>query len=300
MQEEFQYMNPDEVKFEKEDDIEFLVIHPKIIDDLDYNDPGYLTAILNRVPFDSVKVKQSEFLVKVGEYLENDKYASEDTQIKKEIIHDEPNFLYEIIYLDIDDEKKLSGEIFNGLATLLNVKENHLFGNVILLKSHIPIDNLDSMSITSVDKKDIYNILDSRVNTKVVVYEDGEFREEVMNGEIDVYSKKIFDENFYLSEELPFLLHNLNIHYTHDEYGQEIMPSIVKGKIDIAVFFTMLSEDRRGNLTLDELKKILHLSNKLENYSVSDEQLKEEKDSMNRNIIKNKYRILEKLFLSNK
>ena len=300
MEEEFQYMNPNEVKFEKDDDIEFLVIHPKIIDDLDYNDPGYLTAILNRVPFDNVKVKQSEFLVKVGEYLENEKYASEDTQIKKEIIHDEPNFLYEIIYLDIDDEKKLSGEIFNGLATLLNVKENHLFGNVILLKSYIPIDNLDSMSITSVDKKDIYNILDSRVNTKVVVYEDGEFREEIMNGEIDVYSKKIFDENFYLSEELPFLLHNLNIHYTHDDYGQEIMPNIVKGKIDIAVFFTMLSEDRRGNLTLDELKKMLHLSNKLENYSVSDEQLKEEKDSMNRNIIKNKYRILEKLFLSNK
>lgn len=300
MEEEFQYMNPNEVKFEKDNDIEFLVIHPKIIDDLDYNDPGYLTAILNRVPFDNVKVKQSEFLVKVGEYLENEKYASEDTQIKKEIIHDEPNFLYEIIYLDIDDEKKLSGEIFNGLATLLNVKENHLFGNVILLKSHIPIDNLDSMSITSVDKKDIYNILDSRVNTKVVVYEDGEFREEIMNGEIDVYSKKIFDENFYLSEELPFLLHNLNIHYTHDDYGQEIMPNIVKGKIDTAVFFTMLSEDRRGNLTLDELKKMLHLSNKLENYSVSDEQLKEEKDSMNRNIIKNKYRILEKLFLSNK
>lgn len=300
MEEPFEFMDPNDVKFEKQEDIELLVIDPAFIYQLDHNDPGYLNEILKTVNIEKVVVKPDEFLVKIGEILENEKYATDDTQIKKEVIHDEPNYLYEIMYLDIDDKEKITKEIHNGLGTLLNTQENHLFGKVILLKSYLPIENMNNMSFTSVDKKDIYNILNARVNTKVVIYEDGEFREEIMNGQIDVFSKKIFDDNFYLNEEHAFLLHNLNIHYTHDEYGEEFMPNLVKGKIDLAVFYTMTTDELRGNLTLEELKKIIHLSNKLDSFVPDKELLKEEKDTMERDIIKNKYRILEHVFNSNK
>ena len=301
MEEESLVFDPNEVKFERSDDIEMLVIDPALIDNLDHNDPGYLNQLLKTVNIEKVCVKHHQFFEKVGEYLENEKYAtSENTQILKEIIHDEPNYLYEIMYIAIEDESKVSVDNFNGLGTLLNVKENHIFGKVIFLKSQLPVNDMNSMSLSKVDVKDIHNLLNSRVNTKVIVYEDGEFREETMNGEMDVYSKKLFSENFYLSEELPFLLHNLNVHYTHDDYGEEFMPNLVKGKIDLAVFYTMTTETLRGNLTLDELKKIIYLSNKLEDFKPSDDIINEEKDEMGRTIIKNKYRILEKIYNLNK
>lgn len=300
MAETFEFMNPNDVKFENIDEIELLVIDPSFIYQLDHNEPGYLNEILKSVNIQKVSVNPNDFLTKVGELLENEKYASDDTQIKKEVIHDEPNFLYEIMYLDIDDKEKITKEIHNGLGTLLNTEENHIFGKVILIKSNIPENNMNTMSFSKVDSSDIYNILNSRVNTKVVIYEDGEFREEVMNGQIDVYSKRIFNENFYLHKELPFLLHNLNIHYTHDDYGEEFIPNLVKGKVDLAVFYTMTSDELRGNLTLVELKKIITLSNKLDTFVPDKEILKEEKDDMGRDIIKNKYRILEQLYNINK
>jgi len=300
MAETFEFMNPNDVKFENIDEIELLVIDPSFIYQLDHNEPGYLNEILKSVNIQKFSVNPNDFLTKVGELLENEKYASDDTQIKKEVIHDEPNFLYEIIYLDIDDKEKITKEIHNGLGTLLNTEENHIFGKVILIKSNIPENNMNTMSFSKVDSSDIYNILNSRVNTKVVIYEDGEFREEVMNGQIDVYSKRIFNENFYLHKELPFLLHNLNIHYTHDDYGEEFIPNLVKGKVDLAVFYTMTSDELRGNLTLDELKKIITLSNKLDTFVPDKEILKEEKDDMGRDIIKNKYRILQQVYNINK
>ena len=300
MAETFEFMSPEDVKFENKDEIELLVIDPSFIYQLDHNSPGYLNEILKTVNIQKVSVNPVDFLVKIGELLENDKYATDDTQIKKEVIHDEPNYLYEIIYLDIDDKEKIKKEIHNGLGTLLNTEENHIFGKVILIKSNIPINNMNTMTFSKIDNSDIYNILNSRVNTKVVIYEDGEFREEIMNGQIDVYSKRIFNENFYLHKELPFLLHNLNIHYTHDDYGEEFIPNLVKGKVDLAVFFFFYSDELRGNLTLDELKKIITLSNKLDTFAPDKEILKEEKDEMGRDIIKNKYRILEQVFNINK
>ena len=63
----------------------------------------------------------------------------------------------------------------------------------------------------------------------------------------------------------------------------------------------MKSEDHRGNLTLDELNKIIFLSNKLDTYDVNSNNvnLNEELDSLGRKIIKNKYRILDSVYKQN-
>jgi hypothetical protein len=62
----------------------------------------------------------------------------------------------------------------------------------------------------------------------------------------------------------------------------------------------MNTEKIRGNLTLNELNKIIDLSKKLNNFDVDSELIKDEKDKFNRTIIKNKYRILEYVYNSNK
>ena len=48
---------------------------------------------------------------------------------------------------------------------------------------------------------------------------------------------------------------------------------------------------------MDEFKKIKFLSTKLENYGVPEEFTTEEKDELGREIIKNKYRILETMYV---
>jgi hypothetical protein len=94
------------------------------------------------------------------------------------------------------------------------------------------------------------------------------------------------------------LLHNINIFYVANEYGEDIAPKLIPEKVETALFFTKIDDDFRGNLTLDEVKKIIELSNKLESFEVDEEYMKEEKDELGRNIIKNKYKILE--FVYNK
>ena len=71
------------------------------------------------------------------------------------------------------------------------------------------------------------------------------------------------------------------------------MPKLLDKKIESAVIFTKISEEYRGNITLNEVKKIIQLSNTLENYIPKGEWVSEEKDNMGRTIIKNKYRVLD-------
>ena len=58
-----------------------------------------MNQLLKTIKIEKVTVKSYEFFEKIGEYLENEKYANENTQILKEVIHDEPNYLYEIIFI---------------------------------------------------------------------------------------------------------------------------------------------------------------------------------------------------------
>ena len=65
-----------------------------------------------------------------------------------------------------------------------------------------------------------------------------------------------------------FLNHNLNIWYITNEYGTDEISNLVDGKVEIAVFFTMISEEYRGNITLEEINKIVKLSNVMDNFSI--------------------------------
>ena len=295
--EEIEEHDPAEVKFENEDNFEFLIINPGLIDHIDYNSEGYINEVLKTIKIDKVQTNSKTFFNDISKSLNNDSLGSDDSQILKSIVHEEPNYIYEIFYLDIKTKEKIKPELFNGLASLINIDESekHIFGNVVLIKTNLPDDDLKKVVFSNIDKNDIYNIMDSRVNTKVVYFEDGELREEKIYGEIEPYFKKLFGDDYYLKKEFAFLSHNLNIAYTHDDYGNELIPNLIKGKIDSAIFFTMKNDKFRGNLTLDELNQIIKLSNKLESFRTIDQELsmEEEYDNFGRKIIKNKFRVLK-------
>jgi hypothetical protein len=55
----------------------------------------------------------------------------------------------------------------------------------------------------------------------------------------------------------------------------------------------MINDEFRGNLYLDEVNKIIKISNVLDfPFSVNPEWIKEEKDEIDRDVIKNKYKVL--------
>ena len=81
--------------------------------------------------------------------------------------------------------------------------------------------------------------------------------------------------------------------YLSSEYGENPFPKLIPEKVDTIVFFSMNTDIVRGNISLDEVKKITELSNSLDNFIPKEGWVSDEKDSFGRRVIKNKYRILE-------
>ena len=263
------------------------------IKEFDFNHPGYITKLVNQDFTKIVKAKPDNFFDKLAESFEINKYKECDRNVISHIIYDKPEYFYEIYFLDIYDKEKFVVEYENQFATMINSYGETVFGNMVILKTHIPNNKDKSMVLDNMTKSDLFEILDTRVNTKVVVLQDGEFREDVVRGDMDVYCKNLFEEEHYIKKELAFLMHNINIYYVKDEYGTNISPHLTNDKIECAVFFTLNQESIRGNLTLNELEKILELSKSLDYFRPKEEWISEEKDELERDVVKNKYKVLE-------
>ena len=65
------------------------------------------------------------------------------------------------------------------------------------------------------------------------------------------------------------------------------------------IIFSMWNEDYRESLYLSEFNKMILLSKKLKDYIVPEEYLTVEKDTIGRDIIKNKYKILDLIYINN-
>lgn len=283
--------NTKDIKFENTDSFEIMVIKPNNIESLDYNNPGYTTKLVGE-SFNLVKkTNPATFIETIAETLQIDKFEGEDRNSVTQVFYDKPGYFYEMMFLDVRTKSLKTPENENQFATMLNTEGERIYGNAIILKTHIPNDK--SMKFDNISKDDLFEILDSRVNTKVVVYQDGEYRQETVRGDMEEYCKHLFEEEFYQKKYFSFLHHNINVWYLKDEYGEVISKNLIPEKIECAVFFTMKSEKHRGNITLDEVKKIVELSKSIENFELRKEWVEEEKDSLDRRVIKNKYKVLD-------
>jgi hypothetical protein len=287
--------NQKQIVMENTNNFNFLHININDISFLNWSDPYYLDKILNLDIYNVVTTNSENFLDDIALHLNFEQSKNLNYMIETHVIAEFPEYIYEILYINnIDNKYK------NDIGTLLMLNGDKIFGNIIILKTYLPND---SMLFVDSQKSDIKFILESRIKTKVVICEDGEWLEKVVMGNLIDFANEYFDDN-YLKIEKSFLKHNINIWYEKD--NNNINKKNICGKLlDIPIYkcilFTMLTDECRGNITLDEINKIIYLSYKLDfPFSVDYNSLIEEKDNYNRYKIKNKYKILEKVYQENK
>jgi len=280
--------------FENKDDMEILLIKPSDITHLDWLSTTYTQQIIDLPYYNIIKTNPNNFFLDINNYLDIQKFQVFSFEIITEIIAEEPNYLYELLYIKKINEELIDESEFNGIGSLLNTTTDvKIYGPVIILKTLIKSSSKE-MIIDNITLNDIKLILDNRIKTKVVIYDD-EWKEETVIGDMETFANKFFDDNSYKKYEMGFLLHNINIWYdTIDNNKFRICEKLLDKPIYKCIIFTMKSEEFRGNITLDEVNKIIELSKYL-NYpfTPNNEWIFDEVDMYGRNIIKNKYRVLD-------
>lgn len=281
------------LRFENTDEFNLLLIKTNQINNLDYSSINYTQEIIDLPIYENIKSSPQQFNYDLHKYLNIEKF-NQDSQVDVicQLISEEKNYIYELLYLVLLDKKKINDDI-NEVGNLINTKDEKIYGNAILMKTYLP-SNSDSMLVSNIELKDIKKILDDRLQTKIVIYDD-EWKEDICIGNIDDYAQNFFEDNF-VKFEIPFLLHNINIWYEPNEFlkNNKLCGKLISKPVYKCIWFTQISDEYRGCITLEEVMDIIKISNHLEfPYSVKEDFVKEEYDSLGRKIIKNKYKILE-------
>ena len=292
------------VRMTNTDHFTLLVIEPNEIKNRDWSHPDYLANLANDTFCSYIKVHPDDYIQFIGKYLEVEKYK--EPYIKVEVIFEEKNYITEMMYVEVKEDDICNNNYkLNEFANLLNINQDKIYGNVIINRTYISTSNND-MHLDDISHEKLQYSLHKRANTTAILYDsDSEkLKEEDIFGPMDVYAENFFGEKKYNIKkiEVLFLKHVLNIWYTEDEYGitnviGNLLPSNIK--IEKMIIFSMWNEDYRDSLYLSEFNKMILLSKKLKDYTVPEEYLKVEKDTLGRDIIKNKYKILDLIYINN-
>jgi hypothetical protein len=283
----------EKIILENTNDFNFVSIYLNDISSLNWIDTNYINKILELDIYSVITTNSTNFLDDIIKNLDVNKYNEKaDGMIETQLIAEFPEYIYEMLYINNVENKD---EYKNDLGSLLITNGEKVFGNAIILKTYLPNNSENILFVDSM-KEDIKLILENRIKTKIVIY-DGEWSEIITIGNLEDYAKDFFDDT-YLKIEIPFLKHNINIWYEKlDGCKYDICGKILEKPIYKCLWFTMISNEYRGSLSLDEVKKIIALSYKLNfPYESKKEWDSDEKDKYGRNKIKNKYRILEKAY----
>ncbi len=301
-------MEEDKLHFENTEPFTALVITPNKIEERNWADTNYLNDLTNDTFCKYVKVNPNtndyvNFLEESLDLKGFREYNKDEPFIKMQVIHEEENYVYEIMYFEMEQGP---GKLLNEFATLLNINNDKIIGNAIVTRSYVSSKD-NKMHLDNITPEVIQRMLFRRANTTVVLYDsdDEVYKETLVMGPMDEYAEIFFDEKkFQIKKlELPFLKHNINIWYTEDKYGNldvcgNLLPDTCR--VDKMIVFSYWMDEFRDSFTLEEFTKIIYLSKKLTDYTTPFEYINEEKDSLGRTIIKNKYRVLNQMYEKNK
>lgn len=257
------------------DNFNVLLVKPNNIENHDWVQPDYIKNVLDEAycTFHKVEPEESLFLKKLADLLEFKNFNK--PTIETHVIAIEKDYVYEIVYMKFNPSNEdISNIKPNGVGILFDQQGDDIFNNVIFQKLRKPLDGSECY-YEDITIKDLENIMRKRLWTSVVIYDDDEYREEEITGPIDVFGEIFFEEEYsrIKLKEISFLKHNINIWYLEDkDYGTlDITGKLIEGnpKIFKCVFFTSITNDRRDNLTNEELQKIIPLSYKLENFNLN-------------------------------
>jgi hypothetical protein len=299
-------MEEGKIHFENTEPFTALVITPNKMEDKNWASDTYLQDLSNDSFCKYIKVNPNtqDYLNFLEEHLDVKgfrEYNTEEPYIKMQVIHEARDYVYEIMYFDIPQGP---ARLINEFGTLLNINNDKIIGNAIVTRSYVSSTD-DKMYLDNITPEIIQQMLFKRANTTVVLFDSDDeiYKETLVMGSIDDYAELFFDEKkFQIKKlELPFLKHNINIWYTEDKYGNldvcgNLLPDTCR--VDKMLVFSYWTDDIRDSFSLDEFMKIINLSKKLTDYITPYEYTTEEKDELGRNIIKNKYRVLNKIYHS--
>jgi hypothetical protein len=178
------------------------------------------------------------------------------------------------------------------IANLLTTNGDTIYSNAIVFKTYLPSLS-DSMTLQSITKKDLERVVCDRGFTKVVTFDGDNWMEEEVIGDLQVFAEKFLEDTQFNKKSFGFLVHNIHIWYTSDFGTTGVCGKLLDNKVEKCIIFTMKTEEFRGNITLNEVKKIIELSKVLPTFLPDEELLKDKIDSMGRKIINNRYKILD-------
>lgn len=292
----------EKILMENNENFECLVILPNSIKDISWLENDYLDKLLNLNIFKSIQTNQDNFIEFLATNLNVDKFQVKNMNVKTEIVGEEPNYVFELMYIDLEKENQYhTDDHFNEMASLINTNGDKIYSNAILFRNYLP-SFTDSMTLCNTTKNDLKRLLYDRVHTKIVTWDEG-WKEQRVVGDLNNFANDFFDGEEYKKIELGFLMHNINIWYTTFDLkskDKSLCGKIINKPIDKCIWFTMKSDEYRGNLSLDEVNKIIYLSNVLPKYNTPPEFLEDKIDNMGRKIIYNKYKVLDHVFDKNK
>jgi len=291
----------EKVRMENKDDFQVLVIKPGSIQSVSWMDPNYAFKLIELNLFKSVTTNEDNFLEIIATNLEVNNFKVKDLYVKNEFIGEEPYYVYEMIYIDLEKEPQYhTDENLNELASLFNINGDKIYSNAIVFKNYLP-SLTDSMKLETVTKENLAQILHKRVYTTIVTCDDGKWLECDYVGDLNNFAKDFFEGETCQKLEIAFLMHNINIWYTTAIDGNKTLcGTLVDKYVDKCIWFTMKSDDYRGNLTLDEVNKIIYLSKILSNFMTPSEYTEEKIDYLGRRIIYNKYKVLDLIYNNNR
>tara|TARA_B110000858_G_scaffold189441_1_gene236218 strand:- start:549 stop:1427 length:879 start_codon:yes stop_codon:yes gene_type:complete len=282
-------INNDDIKFENTN-FSIMSIPPSSLDGINFNDPNYISHILNKLQVHPVS--KDNFLESLAKYSNIKEYPT-CHNMETEIIGFNSKYVYEMSFLSFSDDN--SNPPDNDIGTVLNINGNKIKGTCLIFKSYI--SNTDySMMIDNIVVNDIAELLISRKSPKMVICEDGDWREEDV-ADLDKFKKKLFGEQYVKETSLDFMTYSLNILYVKSDYGSECIPEIVEGKMESVVIYSVYG-NMKDNFTIEELNKIKHLLKK-NIKTIDNDILNVDKDNMGRKIINTKYRLLNLMYRKN-
>ena len=262
--------------------------------ELDWNNPNYVHNLISQPFIKSVLVSSNNFFDYIGKFFN----ANDNNLYVTETIGEEPLHNYQIIYID----KMYNNNKVNYFASIINTNNEVIYGKAVFIKNYVSTLT-DEIKFVNMDSDALHKMIKKRGLTTFVIWDDENetWIEEENYGVIDTYAKKYFEDTQYKTCEIAFLKHNLNILYVNSDYGKSgVCGTLLNGKVDKVLIFTKLTDDVYGNITKEEIHKIIKLSTVLKPpFTPDNKWLTNKKDKYNRTIINNKYRILDNIYQEN-
>ena len=297
-------INKYQIKIDIEEAFECLIISQGSISSLSWRDPDYSYKLMELGLISSHTVNTNNFEETLATQLQVNNFNVPNLSVHTEIIGEEPNYLYEMLYIDLEKHPKYHTDVgLNEIASLFNINGEKVYSNAIVFKSEL-LSLTDTMKLCTLTKNDLARVLYERAHTKIITYnlDDNKWCE--LNViDLDVFAKQFFEEEYYQKLEIAFLMHNINVWYIVDSNKKnqnKICGKIINNPIEKCIWFTMKSDTYRGNLSLKEVEKIIYLSNILESFKTPTHLLEERFNESGSKIINNKYKVLDWVYHNNK